>query len=569
MKDFKKLISSKETIAVFGFFLLCVLVGRFGVWGRTGRLGNPLAILLGIICLIPLFFYVFQSVKKKDWKQYLPFCAISLISNFSIILIQWIHYIQVNNGDEGTINVLQENWVLGITTLLILACCFITFVFNRKSKDISRYAYYFAFVSTTALRFAHVVSVRYQIFQNDLGQFNAGRLGHAGYIYLIYNGANLLDINPLGYDQLYHPPFYHFLAAIYLRLQSLVGCRFGDMALDVIQTFSLFVSFLTILYLMKLIRKLGADDWGCIMTLGVITVIHYFNQSAGLINNDSILLLLCIMSIYYCMVWIEERSIKSIIGCGITIGLAMMTKLSAVALAIPMAVVFLVVLIKERKDWKKIVKHFIYFGLISLPLGLWHPIYYYFRFGKPLNYCPRITIPTMKIYYGRWDFIFNFDGCFESINPNMTSEMSEYIEHNIPISLLKHAVVGEGFKYTLTKINEIMAYCNYAIVWLVAGLIIVSMVLFLIKKEYSVEKKILIIGTILSFLLFLLKFVWDYPYTCTINIRYVLVSVLLGAACIGLMFSNGKKWQIISVKILFILFTLSGYLWSTCVMLSL
>ncbi|GEM_PF-3103083 len=558
---------SIEIFSVLGMFLFCLVLGRFGVWGQTGELGVFLSITLGIVFLIPLVFYIWQSARIKDWKKYLYLCSVSLISFFSVIGIQWIHFIQVNNGDE--INILQEYWVIGTTILVLIIGCSFTFFIGNKSVNYSRFSYYFAFATSIALRFMHVTSVRYHIFQNDLGHFADDGYGHLGYIHLLYKGANILKINPLGHDQLYHPPLYHFLAAVYLRFQNLIGYRLSDMAPDVIQTFSLFISFLTTLYLMKIMRKLGADDWGCILGLGCLTVIHYINQSAGTLNNDGLLVLLCIMSIYYCLVWMNNRDWKGIILCGLTIGLAMMTKLSAVALAIPMAVAFLIVLFKDRKKRKKDIMQYLCFGIVSLPLGLWHPLYFLFKFNKPLNYCPRTTISSMMIYYGKWDYLFNFDGCFDSINPNLTSEISTYVEHNIPVSILKHAVVGEGFVYDLTWINERFAYFNYNIMWILAVMMVIAGICFIVSKKQSLEVKILIMGTILSFLAFLVKFAWEYPYTCTIHIRYVLTSVMLGVGIVGLLFSDGKKWQQMVIKILFMVFCISGYAWSICVMMSL
>ena len=78
-----------------------------------------------------------------------------------------------------------------------------------------------------------------------------------------------------------------------------------------------------------------------------------------------------------------------------------------------------------------------------------------------------------------------------------------------------------------------------------------------------------IIVGVVSYLAFLVKFVWAYPYTCTLNIRYVFVALLLGIAFVGLMLSNDKKWAKWATGILFLILTISGYAWSICVMMSL
>ena len=241
---------------------------------------------------------------------------------------------------------------------------------------------------------------------------------------------------------------------------------------------------------------------------------------SGSVNNDTLCVMLSFLSFYLALLWYQKPTYKLIIGSAITIGFAMSTKGSAAILAFPMAFLFLVKLIKEKKS---VFFQLVLFGLLSLSLGMWWYVRNNVLFEVPLNY----------IYYMSTDFIgylgnvplkeriFNFDPHYYNFQNLYLQFEGRYTDINPIIGLLKTTVFGQWhFNYNLI----IKAFaCPLLVVWVYLVIVTICAIPSFIKKN----KELLIPNISILFLLVVqfvvyYKFCLDYPFVWSMDFRYTL-----------------------------------------------
>ena len=76
-----------------------------------------------------------------------------------------------------------------------------------------------------------------------------------------------------------------------------------------------------------------------------------------------------LLTLLFALRWYEEPKLRRILPIAFSIGLGMMAKLSAWMTAPAVALLFLIVLIRDRKSWKSFLAQFVLFGLICIPLA--------------------------------------------------------------------------------------------------------------------------------------------------------------------------------------------------------
>jgi len=238
--------------------------------------------------------------------------------------------------------------------------------------------------------------------------------------------------------------------------------------------------------------------------------------------------------------WQRTRSMRNILLCGVALGLAMATKVSA-ALIIPcIAVVFAVAFFRDLKQWKRYVGQFAAFLLVSVPEAIAWPVFHLIAYQTPLNY---VRLPSEKIniaHYTLWQRFGIPDS--KAIRGLFYSGIRK-IDHNVWMQTLKTGMFDE---MTLFEEGTFMWYFSYMAMVLFAVLLLTAFALFiswLIRKNSHAD------GMTKGFLAFYggmlivnyLNFCRQYPYICSFNFRYILPVLLLCAVAYAA-YADRRKW---------------------------
>ena len=109
--------------------------------------------------------------------------------------------------------------------------------------------------------------------------------------------------------------------------------------------------------------------------LAVVAFHPSFILFSGSINNDALSVVFILGAVLWTLKWYEKQTWEGIVKIALCIGLGMMTKLSSAMVAIPVAAVFLVVLVRQQrqKNWR-ILGQFGGFAVIwdcGIRCGIW------------------------------------------------------------------------------------------------------------------------------------------------------------------------------------------------------
>ena len=208
----------------------------------------------------------------------------------------------------------------------------------------------------------------------------------------------------------------------------------------------------------------------------------------------------------------------------VCIGYAMMTKISGALAAPAMAFLMLYKAWKDRKQWMRYLKQFLCFGAVAFPLGLWYPLRQLVRYEMPLGYVPRIPETDGQFIgmYSKWQRFFDFENAFDwlSLRWNNTAE----IDYNIPVSLVKFAVFGEGNFYF---INQVLMDTGTVLFWMTLVFMVLAAaayILWIFMGKQAVPIKVFVSLTLAANLYSYVKFNLAYPYVCTMHIRYIMAA---------------------------------------------
>lgn len=413
---------------------------------------------------------------------------------------------------------------------------------NRKTgeKDPAENLILFLILGGVLLRIYYAVMVPARLCQNDLGWLEPDNYGHLGYVYYIFSHGRLPDLNPMEYYQFYHPPLHHVICAVFVKIYTLIGYNM-DEAAEMLQLLTVLYSSLTLVFLNRIGIRLRIPAFGRAIALGAASFLPYGIMMGAGLNNDGLALLLVTMAVYFTLVWYEAPNFRSVAAMALCIGLAMMSKMSGVLAAPAMAVLMLHRAWKDRKRWKEYLKQFLVFGLIAFPLGLWHPLLQYVRYGMPLGFVPSMTRES-EMYvgmYGKWSRLFDFRDAFRNLS--VVWDNSRGADYNIPAAMVKFAVFGEADYYRSNPAVHGTGAACFWMTFLLLALTAVSCIAWLFQKRYTAVQKasvgVLLAVHMFSYVIFCMR----YPFVCTMNIRYVMAAVYFGFLALGAVAAGSRK----------------------------
>lgn len=405
------------------------------------------------------------------------------------------------------------------------------------------------------LKFYYVFYTSVYTRQNDVHTFG-GEDGHAAYMeYLLYN-HKLPDFDVREVWQFCHPPLHHMISAVWIFINENIFCIGHNPARESLQTLTLFYSTAIMITAYKLLRHFKLKGFSLYIPLLIINFHPSFILLSGSINNDVLSVAFMLGALLCTLKWYEDQTMGGIVKIALCIGLGMMTKLSAALVAPPVAIVFLIVLIKKcRTDFAKLAGQFSVFAVICVPLGLWFEIKNFIKYRVPITYVQEMSEDVFQ-YIGDMSFKSRvtdfspkqFESVFECwARKDERGVVNGYNEYNPLVALLKNSLFGESINEGYFAPNSPALSLCRVFFWLGAGIAAVFLILTiisLINKSRTVPLdmggKLLLGSFYIVMIANFYKMSYDYPFTCTMNFRYITPTVIVTSLFCGIFLEEIK-----------------------------
>ncbi len=367
--------------------------------------------------------------------------------------------------------------------------------------------------------------------QHDFHSFTS-KNGHAIYIKYLLDHHHLPDFDPRTVFQFYHPPLYHTVAALWIKGCQLVGMSWNR-ATEALQFLTLFCSMTCLLTVCRIGQALGLKKAGVRIATLLAACHPVFFFLTGSVNNDIMSIAFALGAILWTIRWYQAPSFRRILAIALCIGLGMMTKLSVAMVAPAIALVFLAKLLEERKKPAHTLAQYGVFAAVCCPLGLWWSIRNLVLYHMPISYIPDLGGASSYQYNGDHSVfarLFGWD--FGSVFVRWGKPYYDY--RPIP-GLLKTALFDEKNLTDYSKAVQVPCVILFYLSALLAVLTVVSLIRFICRKKDGQPLPIRVLFCGLYLLLFFsyLQLCFQYPYTCTMNARYVVPLIALGCVLIG------------------------------------
>lgn len=477
---------------------------------------------------------VFLFLRGVQWENRKTVLICSFMSLFTMAMVQAVCFLRQNEG-------IGEGWITGLGFLLLCLLTAAFFLLLKLEKGITENVISIAIFAAFLVRIFYVVMTRAFLYQNDLASFSSEGYGHLGYIFFLFNDGRLPDINPMEYYELYQPPLHYAVSALFFKGLQLIGCPPGKWE-ELLQVLLLAYSMMIVAFINKIAIRFKMSMEGRLAAVCFAGFLPYGIMMSGSLNNDLLMTFCMVLAIYFTLKWYEEPRLGTIMIMAVCVGCSMMSKVSGGMIAPAMALLMLHRAWLDRKEWKKYLKQFVCFGLAAFPLGLWHPVYCGIKWGMPFGYVPAMG-PDSDQFIGvfdKWSRLFDFKGAFDVLTVQ-GNRYAEFVDHNIPITLIKYAAFGESNYYESSQLTFLL---GTGVFWgtLVLFLLMIAGMVFgyFCRDEKRIYKDFILAGAVVS-VLFFVRFCWQYPYVCTMNVRYVMGAVYLGCIAVGAAFSTIKK----------------------------
>ncbi|MCI8995280.1 MAG: hypothetical protein HFI30_06270 [Lachnospiraceae bacterium] len=371
-------------------------------------------------------------------------------------------------------------------------------------------------------------------------QLNVNDYGHAPYILYLYLNRSLPDFNV---GQFYHPPLFHILAALSMRVTyKLVGIEDLIYLFEASKIISCLASCYTLLLVPKICRELKLRGAGAFAVVGVMSFLPLFYLMAGWVNNDGLVLFFMVWILLYSIRWYRKPSWGNTVFLALGFGLGMMSKLSCGLLAFFTGALMLARLLYQMNDGRRgetvypltvkgLLLRFAAFGAVAFPLGLAYPVRNYLKFNQAFHYVLRLDIPEVPVLdFARRFLLFPVDRLFSPV-------FADPAEYHLNLFLLKTASFGE-FSYSpeLEGWGIAIVASNLALILLAVFSLILTW-----RSSRGFLRRWAMPGLWLLLYGSALAFAWDYPYTCSMDARYVALTVLLGALYLGFGVERGVQ----------------------------
>lgn len=509
--------------------VICLIINPFFLGATYNIPSNALWIETIIITAI-IFIFGYRRYKsdKMNKTGFVIFTVSAVISDLAAVSLY------ASSGNKA-----MWHFVGGYAVIFILYCL-------ADSKKYRTQLNSLLIIGTGfLLKMYYVLQTSVYTRQHDMGSFGSGE-GHAGYIeYLLFN-HHIADFDVRDSWQFYHPPLHHAISALWIYISENAMLAGRDPARESLQTLTLFYSMCIIISSYRILRHFRLRGKALYIPLTIISFHPAFILFSGSINNDVLSVAFMLGAIVTTLKWYENPTLKNILKIALCIGFGMMTKLSAALVAPSVAVVFLIVFIRKfRTDGKKLFIQFCAFAGVCCPLGLWYGIHNFIKWKIPLTYVQELDKGMLQ-YIGNQSFLSRitdfslkqFRSVFVQWAYEENGEILGYNEYNPLVALLKNSLFEEGINEGCFPADTFMN--KTATVFFIIGTVIalyafIAMIIMLFSKcRMNTDKKIFFAVFYFTMMINFYKMCCDYPFTCTMNFRYITPTVITGALFMGM-----------------------------------
>ena len=388
------------------------------------------------------------------------------------------------------------------------------------------------------IRCLYVLMTPHSGSKHDLGSFvgldEPGYMeGHLGYMEYLYKYHHLPDFDVRTLWSYYNPPFFHIVCAVFLGINKMFGLS-DVICYENLQILTLCVTMLIIWYMHLIMKEYITNKKALFISTGFLSMLPFMMIFSGTLNNDCFCAFFVVYTMWCTICWKKERSYPAIIRLALAIGLGMATKLNVGFAAVGVAMVFLMVLWEERKSAWKLIRQFMVFGVICVPLGLFYPIKNWIAFRVPFNFVQRLE-ETHSQYLGEvpfWDF-FGVPS-WEQVSYALIAYDTE-LERNMWVQLIRTSLFNEWYPLGLSVSGEVISYAFWFLGLLLAVVCFAILLWMFFKRDtMDGQSKCLFGVTYIVYLISLGKFAIDFPFICTMNYRYIYFLWVIPTLALGL-----------------------------------
>lgn len=430
-----------------------------------------------------------------------------------------------------TATVTYKNWLLPsdfqIVQIVIIAAFIAFAVFLKIRNKLSfKSGLILIFTAAFLMRVLFIAHSNLVYSQHDLDYIRTMKVmtnGHFGYILTIVNTGRL----PLTNDyQMYHPPLMHFICAVILKIQLIIGIPLQAAAYT-LRMIPLFASTVFCIIWSKIILRLNLSKTVKLVSILIIVFHPYGIILSNSLNNDALMWMFFSICVLQFIRWYDKPSVKNAVLFALSLGFGMMTKFSAVLILPAAALVLIIKFKKEKNSRKQIGIHAGVVFSISAPIGMWYQLRNLVLFGQTIGYVPEMS--QNSLFYKGWAtasqrFSLNLSELLNSVFP-------DYNDVNAWNIFLKSSIFDD-FQYEGINIPAILLTVLNMILIILS---VLSVILLLLRIKNESEKYIYVIlgGVWLVLIGSFIKFMIDYPYYSTSSFRYIAAAMPIGAILTG------------------------------------
>lgn len=455
------------------------------------------------------------------------------------IIVSYVVFTLLLGAGEGLLRALMLGGVLLCGFILLLR------VLSKKCASRTEALIVAIIAAGIVMRVGYMLYTSFAIRGHDIAAFDDD--GHFGYMYQIFSTGTLPQTNTY---QFYHPPFAHIVQALLVKVFS--WFRPGAEVTSLFEAAKIVPCFAAsaVLWVCRsLCREMKLSGRATAIALAVLAFQPTFFIFSASVNNDSLMLLFFMIAVLYTIRWYSQPTMKNILMIALAIGFGMMTKLSAAAVALFTAPIFIAVFLKSFKEKKagRIFGQFAAFAGVCAPLGLWYPVRNMLKFGQSFGDVFTLST-TSKLYSGDYSFAQRFlsfpaDQLFSPLYCH------PYGDYNLWIYTVKCSVFGEfTFKQPDSLAALLIAANLFVILLSLAAMIYVMIRCKDTNKFARFGLFWLWLVQIGSFIVFNLRF----PFGCTMDFRYIVPTAIVGAIYLGIAMDHIKSRNKAAANVVFI-----------------
>lgn len=452
----------------------------------------------------------------KVWNKGKAYIVLGLSIFLSFIIIYGI-------GLQDNIRGIQ----ISMQLLIIFGFIVVGAVGYNKKIEIKHLIYLVIWIGMV-MRIGYMLYTPIDVRAHDLGEMSIEGNGHFAYIAQILEGK----LPTTNQYQFYHPPFFHFLAAITSKFINYI-LRKEDLKeiIEAAKMVSCFASCGMLMMTVSICEEFHLSEKGKLGAVSFIAFLPNFYLLAGRINNDALAIFFIFVIVLYTARWYQEATYKNSILLALAFGFGMMTKISVGIMALYTGSIMLYVLVKSvrKKEGQHILRQLVIFSGICFPIALWYPIRNYLLFGQTFSYVPKISINDPK-YCGDYLWWQRFLGVPFNKGYSLIYN-SPYHDYNTNLYLIKGALFGE-FTFETSKLLSATLLVFFSVLILGSVYIYINL-LYKYARSRTYEIVTLYSITIIMYFSYVL-FNIQYPFGCTMDYRYVVPLALMNSLALGM-----------------------------------